>query len=251
MSKKNIVIANWKCNPSKEKDALLLAKSIARGVSVSKNVEIVISPPFIYLPILKKTNLKLAAQDCFWQGFGPFTGEISPLMLKNLNVEYVILGHSERRKYFNETDEIIAKKTEAALINKLSPILCVGETMAEKEKKKTKEILTNQLRKILLLINKSKFNVDNFVIAYEPRWAIGSGNSCDPSLAKDILVFLKDKLARNLKGKIIRNIRIIYGGSTDSQNAEKYLTVGFKGFLVGGSSLKAQEFIKIMKSCDS
>lgn len=217
--KKPLIVGNWKCNPQKLAEAKLLFNSIKKGIKNIKNVEIAICPPFIYLPELKiknkKIGIKLGAQDCFWEEAGAFTGEVSPLMLKNLGIEYVIIGHSERRKYQKETNEIIEKKLKAVLSVGLKPILCID--------------------KISQLPKKIK---NFFVVAYEPLFAIGTGKACSPAKAKKMRLLIKKKV----------NIPILYGGSVNSQNAKDYIEkAGFQGLLVGGASLNSEEFIKIVK----
>ncbi|MGB9598846.1 MAG: triose-phosphate isomerase, partial [Minisyncoccales bacterium] len=186
-----LIVANWKCNPTNLKKARKLFYSAKRGVKNIKNLEVVICPPFVWLSAFSfqlSANLKLGAQDCFWQE-GAFTGEVSARMLKDLGVDYVIVGHSERRKYFSETDEMINKKLKSALKAKLKPILCIGETEKERKRGKTSRVLKNQLKKALKNLTIGQFN--NLTIAYEPVWAIGTGNPCSPEDAKKALIFLK------------------------------------------------------------
>jgi len=247
---KKLIVANWKMNPQSLLEAKKLFNSIKNRIkknsALLKKTEIIICPPFVYLAPLSKLlqpttyNLqpKLGAQDLFWAKMGAFTGEISPMMLKNLGVEYVIVGHSERRHILKETDEMIAKKLEAAIKNKLKPILCIGETEKERKSGKTFQVLKNQLKKALKSTSNVKLQTSNLIIAYEPVWAIGTGNPCKPEDAKEVLIFLK-KLTQP---------SILYGGSVNSQNAKDYIEVGFDGLLVGGASLNHKEFIKIIKN---
>lgn len=201
---KPLIVANWKMNPA----TLEEAKAIYDQV---KDLGAVICPPFIYLSALKANG----AQDCFWEEKGAYTGEISPQMLKDLRVEYVILGHSERRKYQRETDEVVEKKLKAALISGLKPILCIDKV--------------SQLPKD---VN------DGFVVAYEPLFAIGTGKACPPETAEKMRLAIKAKV----------NVPVLYGGSVNSQNARDYIKVAhFDGLLVGGASLKPAEFIDIVK----
>jgi len=240
-----LVIANWKCNPTTLKGAKLLFDSVKRGLKKIKNVEVVICPPFIYLLKFlsrwRKCKVRLGAQDCFWEEKGAYTGEVSPAMLKNLGYQYVIIGHSERRA-LGETNEMINKKLKAALKIKLKPILCIGETEKERKKGKTFEVLKNQLQKDLKGIENCKLKIENLNLAYEPVWAIGTGKSCGIPEAKTVNLFLR---------KIIKNIPILYGGSVNSKIAKDYIKkAGFQGLLVGGASLDAQEFVKIVKTID-
>jgi len=231
-----LIVGNWKMNPSNLAQAKRLFSLVAKGVKNLKGVRVIICPPFLYLPYFSsKNHLFLGAQNCFWEKTGAFTGEISPLMLKSLKVKYVILGHSERRRIFSETDVMVAKKIKTALDLKLKPILCIGENLKERETGKTKIVLKKQLKGALSELKKEKLN--QVILAYEPVWAIGSGYPCDAEEAKEILLFLR---------KFFKN-KILYGGSVNSQNARFYLEAGFDGLLIGGASLKAQEFIKIIK----
>ncbi len=245
-----LIVANWKCNPTTFKRADFLFNSIKKGTKNVKNVEIVICPPFPYLSIIsnrpRRINslpdkgslpIKLGAQDCFWEKAGAFTGEISPLMLKDLGCEYVILGHSEKRK-LGESDEIISKKIKAVFEAKMKPILCIGERKNERKEGKTFEIVKKQLKNALRYSTIEALK--HLVVAYEPVWAIGTGKPCQPEEAKKVLIFLRKKL----KGG-----EILYGGSLNSKNAIDYIKkVGFNGLLVGGASLNAREFIEIVKS---
>lgn len=243
---RRIIIGNWKMNPPTLEQAQKLFNSIKKGIGETKNLRVAICPPFIYLSklsdVARPTKIKLGGQNCFWEQSGPFTGEVSPLMLKNLECEYVILGHSERRKHLGETDEMIAKKLKAALETGLKPILCIGETEQERKKGKTFEILKNQLNNDLKNLTPKIHNLKSFIIAYEPVWAIGTANACNPEEAKKILIFLKEGEMAS------RRISILYGGSVDSNNAKDYIGIGFEGLLAGSASLDAKEFVKIVKS---
>ena len=218
-----LIIANWKCNPK----TLAEAKKLFNGV---KDTGAIICPPFIYLSVF---NYKfLGAQNCHWEQSGPYTGEISPKMLKDLGCKYVIIGHSERRIYLQETDEMINKKLKAVLKTGLTPILCVGEKKGEK----AEIVVSNQLNKNLKGIAKKDLN--KIIIAYEPVWAIGTGNFCSADKANKIREFIKKKL----------NNKILYGGSVNSKIAGDYTEIGFDGLLVGNASLDAKEFVKINKN---
>lgn len=242
---KKLIVGNWKMNPENLEKAQNLFNAILSKVKREKKVvqssKIIICPPFIFLPILLNKNknslLKIGAQNCFWEEKGAFTGEVSLKALENLGVEYVILGHSERRRILWETDEMINKKLKATLKTKLKPILCIGETEKEKKSGKTNFILKNQLKKGLNEILK-KSQLLKIIIAYEPTWAIGTGMPCSPKDAKKILIFLKKYFPQN---------KILYGGSVNSENSNNYLKVGFDGLLVGGASLNEDEFWNIIK----
>ncbi len=227
---KPLIIANWKCNPKTLENAKELFNKIKNGIKNTKKAEVVIAPPFVWLPILK--GIVLAAQDCVWEECGPYTGEISPQMLKNFGIRYIIVGHSERRIHFKETDEMINRKLEAVLKAGLRPVLCIGEKKGEDAYK----IIEKQLKQDLKGFSGKDLN--KIIIAYEPVWAIGTGDFCKPEKAKKALVFIKKKI----------NTRILYGGSVNSKIAKSYIKVGFDGLLVGGASLDAEEFIKIAKN---
>jgi len=240
---KPLLVANWKCNPNTLKEARHLFNFVKRASKKNKKIEVVICPPFIYLSLFKgvKTNIKLGAQDVFWEKGGAFTGEISPLMLKDLKCKYVIVGHSERRRYFKETDETVNKKLKAVIEAGLTPILCVGETKEQRNRGETEKVLRKQIQNGLKGISKSKIQNSKLCIAYEPIWAIGTGNACGIKEAKKVLLFIKKRLS-------FKN-RILYGGSVNSKNSADYIKkANFQGLLVGGASLDAKEFIKIVKA---
>lgn len=253
---KPLIVANWKMNPQTLKEAEWLFNLVKRGVAGIKKAEVVICPPLLYLfPLAERfvirRNIKIGvgAQDVFWEEKGAFTGEISPPMLKNLGVKYVIIGHSERRRHLSETDEMINKKIKAVLRAKLTPILCIGETQEEKEKGETENILQNQIT--CALRNVSGFSLQNlrFIIAYEPVWAIGTGNPCDTEEAQKMSLLIRKIISKIYSHKLTQNIKILYGGSVNSKNAGGYVKeAGLQGLLVGGASLDAQEFVGIVKS---
>jgi len=214
--KKPLIVANWKCNPATLKEARRLFSAV-------KRTKAVVCPPFVYLSALKANG----AQDVFWEKGGAYTGEISPLMLKDAGVKYVIVGHSERRKYQKETDEIISKKVKTALDAGLRVILCVDKI--------------SQIEKDLKLIKNWKLKTENLAIAYEPLFAIGTGKPCSIKKAK--------QMRKAIQKKIKKSVPVLYGGSVNSQNARGYIReAGFNGLLVGGASLKAKEFIDIIKA---
>ncbi len=227
---KPLIIANWKCNPITLEEAKLLFDSIAKGIKNIKRVEVVICPPFVYLVTSNKrqvTSIKLGAQDLFWEEKGAYTGEISPKQLSDLGCEYVILGHSERRKYQGETDEMINKKIKSAAKEKLKIILCIDKISQ----------LKNDLK------GASEEELKNLILAYEPLFAIGTGKPCGIEKAKKMRLLIGKNSAKNTP--------VLYGGSVNSQNANDYIKkADFQGLLVGGASLNPSEFIKIVKSID-
>lgn len=250
---KPLIIANWKMNPLTSEEALRIFKMVKKDLKNIKSAEVVICPPLIQLPIFSKSqftdNLKLGAQNCFWEEKGAFTGEISAKMLKNLGCEYVIVGHSERRKYLGETDEIINEKLKAVLKNNLKPILCIGETKKEYIKEKTDKVLISQLQADLKNIPKAKISNFKLQIAYEPIWAIGTGITPNVDEIMSIRLLIKKILAKMYSRKIAEETRILYGGSVSSKNALDFTEkTGMNGLLVGGASLRAMEFGKIVKS---
>jgi triosephosphate isomerase len=233
---KNLIVANWKMNPASQKEAENIFKGIKKGIK-GADADIVICPPFIYLAQLK--GLALGGQNMFYEDKGAFTGEISAQMLKSSGVEYVIIGHSERRKYIGETDEIINKKIKKALETGLKVIFCVGETAEERDAGKKNEVLEKQIKQGLDGID----NLENINIAYEPVWAIGTGNNCSVDEAKKAFDFIRKFVKPKTK--------ILYGGSVKSENSGSYIKeAGANGLLVGGASLIAEEFIKIVKSAE-
>jgi triosephosphate isomerase len=226
MKNKPLIVANWKMNPV----ALAEAKELFSAI---KKLDAVICPPFCYLSskiMPSGAKFRLGAQNCHWEEKGAYTGEISPKMLKSLGVEYVIIGHSERRIHFQETDEIINKKLKAALQSALIPILCVGEKKGEDANLIIENQINNDLKDI------AQDDARKIIIAYEPVWAIGTGDFCESKIAETALRLIKIKV----------NTKVLYGGSVNSKISADYLRVGFDGLLVGGASLNAEEFAKIV-----
>lgn len=222
-------------------EAKKLFDSVKRG---AEGAEVVICPPFVFLSGL--SGLALGAQNCFWES-GAYTGEISVPMIKGLGLEYVIIGHSERRKYFGENDETVNRKIKAVLKEGLTPILCVGETQQERDSGQTEEVLKRQI--ILAMEGVSADSLSKFSLAYEPIWAIGTGNPCDQKEAGKMLLFIRSVLAGIYDSSVADNINILYGGSVNSENSASYVKESkFQGLLVGGASLKADEFIKLVKN---
>lgn len=248
---KKLIIANWKCNPTTEKEAQKILLGLRAGVKNNKT-EVVVCPPFVYLPeagkILKaKSNIKIGSQNCFWEEKGAFTGEVSAKMLQDLGVKYVILGHSERIMIMEETTEMTAKKVKAVLKNNLTPIICLGETGEEKRQGKTFQVIEKEFRESLQGIAKSQ--IQRIIIAYEPLWAISpSDRICSADDALIVALFIR-KLVFSLAGqKASQNIRVLYGGSVEAKNAGDYLqNNAINGLLVGGTSLNVKDFISMVK----
>ena len=215
------------------------------------NCEIILCVPytdlFYSLLTAQNTNIKIGAQNMHYEEKGAYTGEIAPQMLKCINVEYVIIGHSERRQYFNETDETVNKKVKAALIHGLTPIVCIGETLEQREEGITKDIITRQVELALDKVDSQE--LEKVIIAYEPIWAIGTGKVATKEDANKTIKQIRNKIASLYGEKIAQNITIIYGGSVNSKNAkELFSTSDIDGALVGGASLKVDEFDAIIKS---
>ena len=231
---KFLIVANWKCNPQTIKQA----EKILKVYKPVKGVELIVCPPFPFISQLKAKG----AQDCFWQE-GAFTGEVSPAMLKSVGVHYVIVGHSERRVLFNETDEMVNKKVKTILQEKMVPILCIGESTEERENNQTFEVIVRQIEKGIEGIAKDK--IKNIILAYEPVWSIGTGNFASPEKIQEVRIFIKKIVNKKYGAKT--SIRIIYGGSVDAKNVASYLNVGMDGVLVGSASLDINEFNQLLK----
>ncbi len=255
---KKIIIFNWKMYPSSLKEARQLLIYYKQPTTNDKKLEIVICPPFTYLPFVssivgRKSSVKLGSQNVFWESKGAYTGEISPTMLKNLGVEYVIVGHSERRQYLSETDEMINKKVLAALKAGLKIILCVGESSCKSQiaNRKAqisyaKQYVKKQLQKDLKTISASRLAISNLIVAYEPVWAISTenGKSDTPEDALEMIKFIKKFLSVKCQ---VSSVKVLYGGSVDSKNIKNFVKYPeINGALVGGASLKINEVKKII-----
>ncbi len=245
--RKPIVAGNWKMHGTRSQVEELVQNIIRNTHDLL--VDIVLSPPSIFIPqvaeLINKTNLKLAAQNCFYAANGAYTGEISPIMLQEFCCNYVILGHSERRQLFAETDELIAKKFLAAYHVGVTPILCIGETMTEREDGQTLQIIDKQLDAVIELVGIQEFTES--IIAYEPVWAIGSGVSATPSQAEAVHAYIRGKLAKQ-SPVVAEQVKILYGGSVNAKNAEELFNQpNIDGGLIGGASLKAEEFVAICR----
>lgn len=246
--RKPIIAGNWKMNKNR-KDAEQLITELAPLVKDAK-CDVVICVPFTDLDTAvkatKNTNIKVGAQNVHWAESGAFTGEISADMLKEIGVEYVIIGHSERRQYFGETDESVNKRTLKALEAGLKPIICVGETLAEREKGKTDEVVTRQTKAAFKDIPKEELK--NIVIAYEPVWAIGTGKTATADDANSTIKVIRDTMAElYCKNCAEETVRIQYGGSMNPKNASELMAMPeIDGGLIGGASLKAEDFSKVV-----
>ena len=229
-------------------EAIEFIEGIAPLVKNSE-AEIILCVPytdlFYSLLTAQNTNIKIGAQNMHWEESGAYTGEVSGEMLKCIGVEYVIIGHSERRQYFSETDETVNKKVKAALRNDLKPIVCVGETLEQREAGKTEEVITSQTK--LALEGLTEEQVQNTIIAYEPIWAIGTGKTATAEDANNSIKDIRNEIRKNYGQNIAENVIIQYGGSVKASNAkELFSTSDIDGGLVGGASLKVEEFANIV-----
>lgn len=242
-----IIAGNWKMHNTID-EAIKLVEELKPIVKDAK-CEVVVCPTFVCLHAVKKavegTNIKVGAQNMHFEENGAFTGEVSPVMLENMGIDYVIIGHSERRQYFNETDETINKKIKAAFEHNLTPILCVGETLGERESGITEEVIAKQIKLDLAAISGEL--TENIVIAYEPIWAIGTGKTATSEEANDTIAFIRG-IVRSMHGKDIADkVRIQYGGSVKPATINEQMSMSdIDGALVGGASLKAEDFAAIV-----
>lgn len=245
--RKKVIAGNWKMNLLPN-EAMKCIEELIPLVKETEN-EVVLCVPytdlFYSLLAAQNTNVKIGAQNMHWEEKGAYTGEISGPMLKSIGVEYVIIGHSERRQYFAETDETVNKKIKAAFQYELKPIVCVGETLEQRESGKTLEVIKSQTR--LALEGLDKEQVETIIIAYEPIWAIGTGKTATSEDANDTIKEIRKEISNLYGEEVAKKVIIQYGGSVKSSNAgELFTTSDIDGGLVGGASLKAEEFAKII-----
>ncbi|MBI4971336.1 MAG: triose-phosphate isomerase [Candidatus Omnitrophica bacterium] len=247
--RKPMIAGNWKMYKTTQ-EAMNLVNTIKAGVHAISDCDIVVCPPFTALSnvshLLNGSGIYLGAQNMHFEREGAFTGEISPVMIKDLGCRYVILGHSERRQYFGETDELINKKVKAALAYSLIPIVCVGETLAERESGSAKETVRKQFEGTFKDLTSDQF--EKFVIAYEPVWAIGTGKTASPEQAQEMHEFIRDLISKRTNKDISSKIRILYGGSVKPENISGIMAQpDVDGGLVGGACLKGESFIQIIQ----
>jgi triosephosphate isomerase (TIM) len=240
------IAGNWKMNTTAA-EAEKLVLELRKELDMVRNLEKVLCPPFISLITVKQlitaTSLKIGAQNMFFEEKGAYTGEISALMLAGV-CDYVILGHSERRQYFNETNQIVSKKVAVAIKHGLKPILCVGEVLSEYESGRTREVVAKQVYDSLAGVPYT----DSLTIAYEPVWAIGTGRAATGPAANDTIGFIRSLVAKKYSSAAAANMRILYGGSVTAANIAEFVSQAeIDGGLVGGASLKAAEFVSIVK----
>jgi triosephosphate isomerase len=244
--RKPLIAGNWKMNKTVG-EAVKLCEDLRLLVKDVIDREILVCPPFTALysvsKIVENTRINIGGQNMFYEEKGAFTGEISPIMLKDVGCSYVILGHSERRHIFGEDDELIAKKVFSAVKHDLIPILCVGELLEEREEGKTFEVVRKQIKEGLKYLSRD----DNFVIAYEPVWAIGTGKTATPEMAQEVHRFIRLEISELFGHEKAESVRILYGGSVKPENISGLMKMAdIDGALVGGASLDAESFAKIV-----
>jgi triosephosphate isomerase len=242
----SMITSNWKMNTTVS-EAIALVTEMRHELDEIDNVDKVICPPFISLTavgeLIKESSIKLGAQNLYFEEKGAYTGEVSSLMLADL-CEFVIIGHSERRQYFNETGKVVNRKILAALKASLKPILCIGESLEENEAGRTEEVVAEQLKSSLAGIN----HLNGLVVAYEPVWAIGTGKAATGQQANETIGLIRHNLAGLYGKEIAQTVRILYGGSVTAANTAEFVNqTEIDGALVGGASLKASEFLSIVR----
>ncbi|MBW9150763.1 triose-phosphate isomerase [Clostridium estertheticum] len=245
--RKGIIAGNWKMNKTVA-EAVTLIEEMKPLVKDAK-CDVVVCPTFLCLDAVikatKGTNIKVGAQNMFYEESGAFTGEVSPGMLEDIGVDYVIIGHSERRQYFNETDEAVNKKLKAAYSHNIIPILCVGETLSDREGNITEKVLASQVK--LDLEGLIKEQVEKLVIAYEPIWAIGTGKTATADQANETIAFIRATVGAMFGSEVAEKVRIQYGGSVKPSTIKEQMAKSdIDGGLIGGASLKAQDFAGIV-----
>ena len=245
--RKKVIAGNWKMNMLPN-EAMAFIEALTPMVKDTPN-EVILCVPYVdlFYSLLtsQNTNIKIGAQNMHWEEKGAYTGEVSGKMLKSIGVEYVIIGHSERRQYFAETDETVNKKIKAALANELKPIVCVGETLEQREAGKAIEVITEQTK--LAMQDLTKEQISNIMIAYEPIWAIGTGKTATSEDANNAIKSIRQEIEKLYDTQTAQNIILLYGGSVKADNSkELFTTSDIDGGLVGGASLKVDEFSKIV-----
>jgi triosephosphate isomerase len=246
-----IIAGNWKMFKTPEESRDLINGIKTKLTVPLGNAKVIVCPPFTSLSLaqalLTGTSIALGAQNMYLEDEGAFTGEISPKMLRSVGCTYVILGHSERRQYFNESNEFINKKARKALSSGLTPIICVGETLEQREKNITDQIVTTQVKGVLKEINSSE--VENLIIAYEPVWAIGTGKTATPAQAQEVHLLIRKIIGQTYSWATAEKVVIQYGGSVKPENSRELLSQSdIDGALVGGACLKAESFVTIVEN---
>lgn len=251
--RKKIVAGNWKMNKTFEEAGILTAELMGMVADeVKGNVRVVLCTPFPYLVSIKNqlgknTRIEVGAQNCSEHEAGAYTGEVSAAMLRSMGIPYVILGHSERRQYFNEDGKLLAKKVDIALKYGLTPIFCCGEPLDVREKNEHEKLVKQQIKEALFHLDAGA--IEKVVIAYEPVWAIGTGKTASAQQAQEMHAVIRKHLASKYESSVADNISILYGGSVNAANAkELFSSPDVDGGLVGGASLKSREFTEIIKA---
>jgi triosephosphate isomerase len=250
-NRKPLMAANWKMNLSLHEAGELLAEIKKAEIDFSE-VDVLVAPPFTTLPVardlLAGTAIRIAGQNMHWEERGAFTGEVSPLMLKEAGCSHVILGHSERRALFSETSTIVNKKATAAVKAGLIPIICIGETPQEREEKKTFAIIEGQLQESLKSFSQKSMLPKDVILAYEPVWAIGTGKTATPQQAQEVHAFIRSWLKETFDNHTAKVANILYGGSVRPDNIRELIAqIDIDGALIGGASLKADSFLPIVR----
>jgi triosephosphate isomerase len=248
--RKKVIAGNWKMNNDLHQSQKLVSE-IINGLGKDTKADVIVCPPFTSLSevssLLKGTQIKLGAQNMYYEESGAYTGEVSADMLKSVGCEYVILGHSERRVIFNEPDELINKKIIAAFAKGLKPIFCIGELLKQREKGETMQVISRQVEKGLEGVSAEQMK--NVIIAYEPVWAIGTGKTATPKQAQEVHSFIRELGAKKFSTSVADNLIIQYGGSVKPENSAELLSQkDIDGALVGGACLKADSFLGIIAS---
>lgn len=244
-----VMAGNWKMNTTPD-EGVKLAGELKERLSGIEDVEVIIAPPFTHLcqvgEAIKGSNVALASQNVYSKDSGAYTGEVSPVMLKELGCEYAIVGHSERRQYFGETDDAVNEKINALICHHITPILCVGETLEERESDRTLDVVLRQMEEGLKGLDSNAW--EDVIIAYEPVWAIGTGKTATKEQAQEVHAFIRTALSKLFGIKVSNSTRILYGGSVKPENVDGLMAQpDIDGALVGGASLKADSFEQLVK----
>jgi triosephosphate isomerase len=245
-----VIAGNWKMNKTIG-EALELVRALHYGLPWPGEVDVIVAPPFTAVAavagFLEKSYIAVAAQNLFWEESGAYTGEIAAGLIRDAGADHVIIGHSERRQYFAETDETVSRKVRAALAHDLRPIVCVGETLEQREAGRVEEVIEEQVRGGLSGLTDRE--AADLILAYEPVWAIGTGRTASPEQAQEVHAMIRGFVSRDFGAQAADSVRIQYGGSVNPKNSRQLLSqADIDGALVGGASLKAQDFIEIVRS---
>jgi triosephosphate isomerase len=246
--RKPLMAGNWKMNKTIA-ESVSFVRMLKTAAADIKDVDVLVCPTFICVNVVynevKGSNINVGAQDLFWEEKGAFTGEVSASMLKDVGCSYVLVGHSERRQYFGEVDKAVNKKVKAALLNDIVPIVCVGETLREREENATFKVIEKQVKESLSDLSQEE--ASKLVIAYEPVWAIGTGKTATPQQAQEVHAFIRETYSQLYKD-VADKVRVLYGGSVKPDNVSELMKQSdIDGGLVGGASLEVESFVKLVK----